>query len=61
MTAHPEATEGLLITAHFQTADKLGVPRDRAMQIMREELWTRGRPIRDRVQTATERLCEEAL
>jgi hypothetical protein len=48
------------ITAYFQLADALGVPRDRALRIMREELWTRDKPIADRVQAATERLREEA-
>jgi hypothetical protein len=47
------------ITAHFLAADALGVPRERAMEIMREELWIRDRPIADRVRAATERLRGE--
>lgn len=47
------------ITAHFLAADALGIPRERAMEVMREELWVRGRPIADRVRAATERLRRE--
>jgi hypothetical protein len=57
----PRILNGLLIERHFLTADALGVPREQAMRIMREELWTRDKPIADRVQAATERLREEAL
>lgn len=51
--------DGLLITQHFQYADAMGVPRGRAMEIMRDELWNLGRPVADRVRAATERLCRE--
>lgn len=51
--------DGSLITRHFQCADAMGVSRERAMEIMREELWSRGRPMADRVRAATERLSRE--
>lgn len=51
--------DGLLITRHFQYADAMGVSRERAMEILRDELWSRGRPMVDRVRAATERLSRE--
>jgi hypothetical protein len=53
--------DGMLISRHFQTSDALGIPRERAMEILREELWKLGRPMADRVRAATERLSREEV
>lgn len=51
--------DGALIEQHFQYADAMGMSRERAMEILREELWSLGRPMAVRVKAATERLSRE--